>query len=116
MPAKEESSARIRALNDQMRTAGPGAPSRNRWLLTSGVLGLGATAVEAVVARVTAFSEFTEDNDPHGEHDFGAIDGAGQRLFWKIDYYDHTLTGGSPDPADEAVTCRVLTIMLAMEY
>jgi hypothetical protein len=28
-----------------------------------------------------------EDNDPHGEHDFGAFEHEGQRIFWKIDYY-----------------------------
>jgi hypothetical protein len=59
---------------------------------------------------------FTNDNDPYGEHDFGAFDVDGARLFWKIDYYDRSLSGGSPDPTDPAVTCRVLTIMLAWEY
>ena len=39
-----------------------------------------------------------------------------QRLFWKIDYYDHSMQHGSPDPADPAVTERVMTIMLAAEY
>jgi hypothetical protein len=40
----------------------------------------------------------------------------GERLFFKIDYYDSTLTMGSSDPADPAVTCRVMTVMLASEY
>ena len=50
------------------------------------------------------------------EHDFGSIDEAGVRCFWKIDYYDRKTEFGSPDPADPAVTTRVLTIMLAEEY
>ena len=28
----------------------------------------------ALLQRVRAFDAFTEDNDPHGEHDFGSID------------------------------------------
>ena len=50
---------------------------------------------------------FTDDNDPHGEHDFGAIDEGGVRCFWKIEYYDRATEMGSPDPTDPAVTTRV---------
>jgi Protein of unknown function (DUF3768) len=64
---------------------------------------------------------FTEDNDPHGEHDFGSLDYEGKRIFWKVDYYDRASFGtgrdmGSEDPSDPAKTLRVLTIMLASEY
>ncbi len=62
------------------------------------------------------FEDFTADNDPYGEHDFGAFQLGGEKLFWKIDYYDLALEMGSPDPADPAVTRRILTIMLAEEY
>ena len=37
-------------------------------------------------------------------------------IFFKIDYFDRTLIHHSPDPADPAVTERVITIMLADEY
>ena len=37
-------------------------------------------------------------------------------MFFKIDYYDKTLTYHSPDAADPNVTERVITIMLADEY
>jgi hypothetical protein len=67
-------------------------------------------------ARVVTFEAFTPGDDPHGEHDFGAIKHAGVRYFWKIDYYDLAKQFGSPDAADPTVTTRVLTIMRADEY
>ena len=64
---------------------------------------------------------FTEDNDQHGEHDFGAFEHEGERIFWKIAYYDRATFGtgrdyASENPADPKQTVRVLTIMLASEY
>jgi Protein of unknown function (DUF3768) len=49
-------------------------------------------------------------------HADGAFDADGQRVFFKIDYFDESLTYHSPDPADPSVTKRVITIMLAEEY
>jgi Protein of unknown function (DUF3768) len=57
----------------------------------------------------------SSDNDPYKERDPGAFV-HGNRIFWKIDYYDTTLTKGSEDPSDPKQTVRVLTIMLASEY
>ena len=80
---------------------------------------------------IETFDAFTPDNDPYGERDFGAIyrgrDGRWtsaypaqgdpvETVFWKIDAYDRDLQFGSDDPANPAVTRRVLTIMLASEY
>ncbi len=62
------------------------------------------------------FNAFDKGNDPWGEHDFGAFAQDGEKLFWKIDAYDLSMTMGSPNPANEAVTVRVLTIMLSEEY
>jgi hypothetical protein len=58
------------------------------------------------------------DNDPYGEHDFGAFNFMDQRILWKIDCYvdDGQLQWGSDTPWDEATTCRVMTVMLASEY
>lgn len=104
--------ARTRALNDELRNFRRGGYVT----ITSGVQGLGDTALQAVLLKVAQFSAFDEDNDPRGEHDFGAIEYEGQRIFWKMDYYDRRLEYGSPDPSDPYVTARVLTIMLASEY
>jgi hypothetical protein len=67
-----------------------------------------------LVQAVRGFRDFTEDNDPYGEHDFGKLTWCGQTVYWKIDYYDQLLEGwGDPLSPD----CRrVLTIMLAEEY
>ena len=103
---------KIRALNDRLRRDLVGG----RIFMTPGVQGLGDKVVSQVLLEIMAFDDFTPDNDPYGEHDFGRLKIAGQTILWKIDYYDRSLCYGSPDPADEAVTTRVLTIMLSGEY
>ena|ERR1044072_7624134 len=109
--------AQIAALNDAMRRAGPLPASKgDQWITTAGVMSKGTDFMLAALKAVMLFDSFTADNDPHGEHDFGAFEVGGERLFWKIDYYDLALEYGSPDPADAAVTRRVLTVMLASEY
>jgi hypothetical protein len=100
----------IRRLNDNFRTQLSGG----RLMLTRGIAG--RPDVEEILARVAAFDAFAPDNDPYSEHDFGAFDQQGDKIFWKIDYYDTALKAGSPDPADSTLTMRVLTIMLAVEY
>jgi type I restriction enzyme, R subunit len=71
---------------------------------------------EKLFDRVRNFNEFTEDNDPHGEHDFGAIELDGEMYFWKFDYFDPSMEYGSDDPSDPTKTTRVLTIMHRSEY
>ncbi len=103
---------RIRDLNDAFRTTLEGG----RCLFTAGVSDMEIPFSTAALAAVRAFKEFTSDNDPYGEHDFGAFQIGEERLFWKIYYYDLSLEYGSNDPSDPAQTKRVLTIMLAEEY
>ena len=104
---------RIAELNDLCRKA-PGVAGR--LFQTSGIDALPPADQSAIRERVEMFDAFTPENDPHGERDFGAFEHKGQRIFWKIDYYDRTLTKGSEDPSDPKQTARVLTIMLASEY
>ena len=104
--------ARIRALNDAFRTSLQGG----RVVATKGVAALPADIFATLMDKVRAFTEFTTANDPLGEHDFGVIEHEGERYFFKIDYYDKTMNGGSEDPADPEQTVRVLTVMKAYEY
>tara|TARA_B100001559_G_scaffold201360_1_gene168463 strand:- start:2051 stop:2380 length:330 start_codon:yes stop_codon:yes gene_type:complete len=71
---------------------------------------------EAAISAVRVFDQFTEDNDPYGEHDFGSFEIDHQRFYWKIDYYDQHYRNGSEDPTNPLITRRLLTIMLAEEY
>jgi Protein of unknown function (DUF3768) len=108
------SAEKIRELNDAFRAS---LDQRlGRVLMTAGVDALPSDVKAMVLRRVATFTDFTRDNDPHGEHDFGSFTLAGRKIFWKIDYYDATVEFGSDDPADPEKTTRVLTIMLAEEY
>ena len=102
----------IRLLNDNFRSTFIGG----QVVLTSGVSELPIDVKAKALLLVKTFKDFTADNDPHGEHDFGSFEVAGDRFFWKIEYYDVDCQCGSEDPGDPNKTTRVLTIMLAEEY
>lgn len=103
----------IRTLNDAWRCLGIG---NGQLLVTSGVQDKGGAFVVAAVNAMRTFDDFSSDNDVYGEHDFGAFHLDGERLFFKIDYYDRSLSAGSENPANPEKTVRVLTLMLAKEY
>jgi hypothetical protein len=102
----------VRALNDELRQNFATGTA----LMTAGVAALGAEAVARIVKTIAVYDDFCHANDPYEEHDFGSFKVDGQTIFFKIDYYDSTLTVHSPDPSDPAMTKRVITIMLAEEY
>jgi hypothetical protein len=103
---------RIAELNDLLRKTFIGG----RIVITAGIAAMPEPDQAAILAKVQAFDAFSPDNNPHGQRDFGSFSHNGARVFWKIDYYDPSLTWGSEDPADPAKTARVLTVMLALEY
>lgn len=120
---------RIATLNDRARRAMGVACTL---VATVGFRSLPEADQSRVRELIETYDSFDEDNDPHAERDFGTIyqlaDGGWtaeapklsederERVFWKLDYYDRDLRFASDDPADPAITRRVLTIMLSDEY
>ena len=112
LAAKLTARQSIQILNDRLRMQGAGG----RVVMTAGISALDEDIRQQVVSAIRAFDAFTEDNDPHGEHDCAVLEVDDFTVMFKIDYYDLTLSAHSPDPADPALTKRVLTVMLAEEY
>jgi hypothetical protein len=93
-------------LNDQFRASGFGVT------FTNGVQSV--RDLPGLMEAIRYYDDFNKDNDPWGEHDFGKIVWNGDTVFWKIDYYDKTLTDWE-DPLLGSCQ-RVMTVMLAEEY
>ena len=124
-----EQTTRIARLNDLARSAMGVACTA---VATVGFRSLPEADQSSVRELIETYDAFDEDNDPHGERDFGCVyqlgdgrwtterprvsDDERERVFWKLDYYDCDLQFGSEDAANPAVTRRVLTIMLSDEY
>ncbi|MEB3190448.1 MAG: DUF3768 domain-containing protein [Snowella sp.] len=102
--------SKIAELNDKLRK------SRQGFTMTRAVKSLPLLTLCQLINLVANFNDFDEDNDPWGEHDFGMVSINGESYYWKIDYYDKSMEGGSPNPEDESVTNRVLTLMHSSEY
>jgi hypothetical protein len=101
----------IRVLNDNFRTTFVGG----QVVMTIGVNALPLDIKARLILAVQSFSNFTKDNDPYGQHDFGDIELEGEQYFWKIDYYAPEMQSGAENAALPE-TARVLTIMRADEY
>ena len=109
---------KIAKLNDRARS---GFDPSARIMFTRGCLDafcsgdtLSAPVAQAELIKTMRRHRFEED--AYGERDFGAFTFRGEKVFFKVDYYDLNLEYGSEDPADASITARVVTIMLASEY
>ena len=102
----------IKTLNDTFRQTFTGG----RVMLTAGINSKSQDDIAKILSEVRQFNHFTEANDPYNEHDFGSFDYKGEKIFWKIDYYDKNYQYLSEDPSNPNLTNRVMTIMLASEY
>ncbi len=89
-----------------------------KYSMTQGVSALSNFERLETVLKIKGFNNFNDDNDPHGEHDYGQfqLENNKQDIIWKIDYYDTNYEYGSEDPSDLVKTRRVLTVMLPCEY
>ena len=101
-----EYATKVAKLNDAFRRSGSGV------MVTLGVQTL--EDLSGLIDAVRRFSDFTKNNDPYGEHDFGSIVWYDEKVFWKIDYYDQKLEYGEEPLSPKCK--RVMTVMLASEY
>jgi len=120
---REAYAERVAVLNDRLR-ASPNNNLLGRIVMTQGIQAMIEDSNASpfwfdqgnLLRIVRDYSDFTGDNDPYGQRDFGIFDWKETRCYWKIDYYDQALVYGSDDPADPSVTYRILTILRADEY
>lgn len=96
----------IARVNDTFRKSGQGV------MFTTGVQYL--EDINGLMKAVREYDNFTGANDSYGEHDFGILVWEGEKIFWKIDYYDQSLTKWEDPETDKCR--RVMTVMLAEEY
>ena len=112
-------SPRIRELNDALRTCTDPILRlviNGQLVITRGIHERGDEFFRHAVTAVRAFDDFNADNDPHGEHDMAFLEVEGERIFFKVDYFDPELRHHSADPSNPEITRRVLTIGLASDY
>ena len=102
----------IKTLNDNLRKSFIGG----RVILTQGINVKTPRDIARILAKVRNFNNFTKANDPYNEHDFGSFNYKGEKIYWKIDYYDKSYQFYSEDPSNPDITNRVMTVMLASEY
>lgn len=102
----------IRKLNDSFRTSFIGG----KVMLTLGIRAKSDIEQTEILERVVNFNDFNKNNDVYGEHDCASFMHNGEKIIWKIDYYDKKYRFMSDNPADPTITNRVLTIMTSEEY
>ena len=95
--------------NDALRQSIPNVALPNLLVITRGIADLEPEAVREILEEVKEFNDFSVDNDPWEEHDFGSFSYQSEepekKIFWKIDDY-----------AGQEGYNLVLTVMLAEEY
>src|SRR5260370_41423017 len=106
------STARIRELNCAFRKTS----ASGKMVMSANVAALPEMVRASALIKVAEFTDFTLEDDPHGEHDFLSFEHCNRTFFWKCDCHNKEMDGGSEDPADPEKTTRVGTLMLAEDY
>ena len=121
---------KIAKLNDELRAqilnahTGFSNAFKSKIVFSHDVSKMSEEDQKEILEIVRDYKTFSEDNNPHGERDFGAFNFCSndsiyetpERYFWQINYYDNDLKYHSDDATDPYKTTRVLTIMKASEY
>ena len=107
----------IARLNDDARL---GCDHRARILFTRNCLetfcaeaGAHPALIQAELLRAFRTCDFATDSP---ERDFASILYRDRKVWMKIDYYDLDCQFGSDDPANAAMTTRVITILLPEDW
>lgn len=89
-------------------------------VMTQAVAALRPAWMVKAMAAIQRFDDFNEDNDPYGDHSFGAVEitvGDETKTIWfKIDLYDWNLEYGAEDPTNLELTKRVMTVLFPSDY
>src|SRR5437868_6675676 len=93
MNRTHNSAARIRELNDTFRKTFAGG----KMVMSASVAALPEMVKASALVKLAEFNDFTQENDPHGEHDFLSFEHCSLTFFWKCDYYNTEMDGGSED-------------------
>jgi hypothetical protein len=113
----QQRTERIALLNDAARQ---GNDRMARIVMTSGLLAeLGGDTVAQTMmaqARLMAALRHCTFAPDSPERDFASMDVDGIKVLMKVDYYDTELAFGSEDPANPAMTRRVITLMRPADY
>lgn len=111
----------LQAVNDLFRKNPHVWPLMGQVVMTHAVSELRKNNEEMfqeVMNKVLTFDQFTEDNDPYGEHDYASFSVASSRFFFKIDYYDENYEYGcaEEDRTNPDKCRRVLTVGYTSDY
>ncbi|OWZ90406.1 hypothetical protein B9J07_27865 [Sinorhizobium sp. LM21] len=113
---EDEKKARIAELNDELRTH---RSQRNGKIIVTGALIEDihdGARMARILDAIRDFSDFNEDNDPHGEHDYGRVTVDGEEFMFKFDYYALNEEHLSEHPEDPNATIRVMSVLYASDY